>query len=362
MLGSDREFARDYAMISREYGIHLHDTRAYIRPEWKQDIRLAEDAQPQLVTLSNAGIPSFLTTMVDPQVFQVLLTPNKAATIFGEAKKGTWLDQTAMFPILERTGEVSTYGDFNNNGRAGLNINFPQRQSYLFQCIVEYGELEMERMGLARVSWAAGLQEAAATVLDKFMNFSYFFGVLGLQNYGLLNDPSLAPPLTPITKAAGGTQWINADHQVVATANEIYMDIQTLIAYLVENSGGLIGIEDDFVLAMSPASSVALTSTNQSGINVGDLLQKNFPNLRIETAVQYAQTSPQNPEGLEAGSMMQIICGRVEGQDTGYCSFTEKLRTHAVVRDLSSFKQKYTSGTWGCVIRQPFCIAAMVGI
>jgi len=360
----DQNFGRDYERLQRSHGINLHGAQAYLRDEWRGDdgYRLAMDAQPALVSTSNAGIPSFLTTIVDPQVFKVLTTPNKAADIFGEAKKGSWLDETAMFPMVERTGEVSSYGDYNNNGHAGANVSFPQRQAYLFQTVIEYGEREMERMGLARVSWASTLQEAAVTVLDKYLNVTYFFGVQGLQNYGLLNDPSLSAALTPMTKAAGGVAWVNASNQVVATANEIYQDVQTLVEQLVLQSNGLIEIEDEMTLAMSPGSSVALTSTNQYGINVGDLLQKNFPKIKVKTAVQYGKVTASNPQGVVAGNLMQLIATRVEGQDTGYCSFNEKLRTHPVIRDLSSFKQKQTSGTWGAIVRQPFAVAQMIGI
>ncbi len=65
---------------------------------------------------------------------------------------------------------------------------------------------------------------------------------------------------------------------------------------------------------------------------------------------------------MAAGNLIQLIATKVEGQDTGYCTFNEKLRTHAIVRDLSSFKQKHTSGTWGCIVRQPFAIAQMIGV
>ncbi|WP_152563237.1 hypothetical protein [Caballeronia zhejiangensis] len=107
-------------------------------------------------------------------------------------------------------------------------------------------------------------------------------------------------------------------------------------------------------LAMAPSSSVALTTTNIYNVNVSDMLKKNFPNLRVETAVQY-----QNPTG---GNLMQLIAEEIEGQKTGFCAFTEKLRAHGIVRDTSSFKQKKSQGTWGTVIFQPFAVASMLGV
>lgn len=342
-------------------GAVMPDVKSYIPDAWRRDYRLAMDAQPALQTDPNSAVPAMLTTMIDPQVYKVLFAPNRAAIIFGEVRKGSWLDQTAMFPVVEHTGEVSSYGDFANNGRAGANTNWPQRQSYLFQTIKEYGELELERAGLARINWVSEIDVAAATVLNKFSNLTYFFGVAGLQNYGALNDPNLSAALTPATKAFGNARWIT-NGVVTATANEVFTDIQSLFSQLVSQSAGLIEQDSAMTLAMSPGSEVALTATNNFNVNVSDLLKKNFPNIKIETAVQYGVTSTSNPNGIAAGNMVQLIAGAIEGQDSGYCAFNEKMRAHPIVRDLSSFKQKLTAGTWGSIIRQPIGIAQMVGV
>jgi hypothetical protein len=344
-------------------GIHLEGAMEYLKPEWRSDYRLAMDAQPALTTTSNAGIPAFLTTLIDPSIITVLFSPNKAAQIFGEVKKGSWLDQTALFPMVELTGEVSSYGDYNTNGRTGLNTDFPNRQAYLYQIIKEYGELEMERAGLARISWAAELDKASVTILNKFQNYTYFFGVAGLVNYGLLNDPFLSAALTPATKAAGGVTWF-VNNSPNATANEVYNDLVALYVQLVNQSAGLVELDQEgpMVLAMAPSVQVALTFTNQYGITVRKMLETSYPKIRFETAMQYGKISASNPQGIAAGNLVQLIAEGVGGQDTGYCAFNEKLRTHPIIRDLSSFKQKATQGTWGAVIRQPFAISQLIGV
>lgn len=353
-------FAADRSQLET-YGIMVPLVQSYVPDPFKRNFALAMDAQPALVTDPNTGVPAFLTTMIDPAVFKVLFAPNEFATIFGENRKGSWLDQTAMFPVVEHTGEVSSYGDFNENGRAGANTNWPQRQAYLFQTIIEYGELELERAGLGKINWVSELEGAAATVLDKFTNLTYAFGVQGLQNYGLLNDPGLSASLTPATKAYNGTKWIN-NGAIVATANEIYADIQALFLQLVTQTTGLVKANASMVLAMSPQSSVALTATNSFNVNVSDLLKKNYPNIRIETAVQYGVTSASNPQGIAAGNLVQLIVESVEGQDTGYCAFNEKMRAHPVIRAVSSFKKKVTGGSWGAIVRMPAAISSMVGV
>lgn len=345
-------------------GLHLEGAMEFLEPGWESNFGLAMDAQPGLVTSSNAGIPAFLTTIVDPQIIQILFAPLKAAKILKEVKKGTWLDQTALFPIVEHTGEVSSYGDFANNGRVGLNTDFPNRQAYLYQTIKEYGELELERAGLAKISWAAELDRAAIDILNRFQNFTYFFGVNGLLNYGLLNDPSLSASLTPATKAAGGVTWFTSGGSPNATANEVYNDIVAIYEQLVGQADGLLDIDNEtsLVLALGPKPSVAMKFTNAFGITVEDMLKKAFPKLRVETAVQYGVVSTSNTQGIAAGNLVQLIAEGVQGQDTAYCVFNEKLRTHPIIRDLSSFKQKATQGTFGTVIRMPFLIASMLGI
>ncbi|SAL55027.1 hypothetical protein AWB70_04692 [Caballeronia cordobensis] len=171
-----------------------------------------------------------------------------------------------------------------------------------------------------------------------------------------MNEPRLSPSLTPGAKvfnANASGPWIT-NGAVTATANEIYTDIQTLFNELVLQSGGLIEMDARMTLAMAPSLSVALTTTNIYNVNVTDMLKKNFPNLKIETAVQY-----QNATG---GNLLQLIAESIEGQKTGYCAFTEKMRAHGIVRETSSYKQKKSQGTWGTVIFQPFAIASMMGV
>lgn len=318
-----------------------------------QSLRMAHDgfacdAQPALVTVSNAGIPAFLTTYVDPKLIEVLISPMKAAEVVGsEVKKGDWTTQTAMFPVVESTGEVSSYGDYSNNGIVNANANFPQRQSYHYQVVTQWGELELERAGLAKIDWANQLNIASALTLNKFQNKTYFYGVEGLQLYGLLNDPGLNAPIVPTTKVAGGTLWANA------TALEVLADVSKLYKQLQSQVNGLIELDTPMTLAMSPASEVALTYTTQYNVNVQDMLKKNYPNLKVITAPEYATAS---------GELMQLFVETYEGQRTVDCVFTEKMRAHPIVVDMSSFKQKKSQGTFGSVVYRPAALSQMIGL
>jgi hypothetical protein len=338
------------AQAARTYGIHFHQAgqvQGFIPQNLAMDADLAMDALPALVTTTSSGIPAFLTNYVDPKLIEVLVSPNKAAQILGENQKGDWTTPTAFFPVVESAGEVSSYGDYSTNGEVTANTNWPQRQSYHYQTVTQWGERELDQMGKGRIDWASRLNIASAMIMNKFQNKTYFFGVAGLQNYGILNDPSLSTPLSPGSKAAGGFLWTNA------TANEIFADIEALVLQLITQSNGVIDMNSAMKLVMSPKRQVALTTTNQYNVNVFTLLKSNFPNMSIETAPEYTTTS---------GELVQLIVENVEGQDTGYCAFTEKMRAHAVERKTSSFLQKKSGGTWGAIILQPYAIAQMLGV
>ena len=164
----------------------------------------------------------------------------------------------------------------------------------------------------------------------------------------MLNDPALAAPITPIDDGSGNLQWDDKD------AEAIYNDIsQGLYKKLATQLKGQLERTDAMTLSMSPGVEVNLTKTNMYKVNVTDLLQKNFPNMRIETAVEYS---------TDAGEMVQLKLEKVDNKTTGYGAFTEKMRAHPVVTGLSSFKQKKSGGTWGAIIRYPLGFVGMLGV
>lgn len=300
---------------------------------------VAFDAQPQLVTQANAGIPAFLTNWVDPKVIEVLVSPMRAAEIYGEEKKGDWTTEDVYFETVESTGEVSSYGDFSANGNADYNLNFPQRQCYHYQTFTQWGERELAKAALAKVDAATRKNIASVLVLNKFQNASYFYGIAGLQIYGGLNDPTLYASI------ASTATW------ATTTPDVVYEDVRRLFTQVQLQSNGLIKRDMPMVLACSPETDAVLDKTNQYNVNVRDQIKKNFPNLRIETAVEFATTG---------GELVQLIVENLEGQETATCSFTEKMRAHAVVQDTSSWKQKKSQGTSGFVLFRSYLIGQMI--
>lgn len=357
---NNRDFRRIMAAYERD-GFFFPQAQAFIQPGWAEDKNLAMDAQPSLVTTASSGIPAFLTAIIDPSILKIMQAANNAAEIYPEVRKGNWTTESAIFPVVERGGSVTSYGDFAAGGNTTANANFETRQPYLFQTLCIWGELQLERAGLAQIGWATELQGAAVDVLGKFKNLTYFKGVAGLQNYGMQNDPGLPPAIAPAPKTNGGLSWLSGNAPN-ATANEIFQDIQTLVNQLISQSSGIIDTKSELILALSPSREGALTATNSFNVNVKALLKDNYPGLKIQNAIQYGAVTAQNPQGVAAGEMAQMIAPKAGGQDTGWVAFNENLRAHRVVPDLSSFKQKMTTGSFGFVGRQLFAIATMIGI
>lgn len=328
-------------------GIAFLDTAMYAQDAWMTNLGLAMDAQPQLVTTSSAGIPAFLTNMVDPQVVRVLTQPTRISQIIGETQKGSWTDLSMQFPIVENSGSIAAYGDYSNNGNTDVNANFVARQSYNFQTILRWGERHAAFMGLAAISEKAELDISAAQQFVKWLNRYGFFGVTGLTNYGLLNDPALIAPSTPAVKAAGGTSWTGA------TAQEIYTDVLTLFGQLLAQMGYNIDMATPMTLVLSPLKMVQLLKVSQFNVTARATIDAAFPNLTIISAPEYTTAG---------GELMQLILKTYDGVQTAYTAYNSKMRTHALVQDVSSWKQKVSAGTWGTIIRRPIAIAQMIGL
>lgn len=296
---------------------------------------------PQLVTTANAGIPSYLTTFVDPKVIDVLVAPMSAVELVGESKKGDWTTLDAVFIQAEPLTRTATYGDYSNDGTSSTNVNYPSRQSYFFQTWTRWGERELEMAGAGRIDLAAQLDYASALGLAKFLNASYLFGVSGLRNYGLTNDPRLPAPV------AGTVNWSTA------ASDAVYNDFVDMFKQLQAQSAGLIKQNDELRLGLPPSAIGDLNRVNSFGLSPAKLLKDAFPKLDIISVPEFDTAS---------GRLAQLWAPRVEGQQTATCAFTEKMRAHAVERYSSYFRQKKSAGTWGAVVFQPFAVSQKLGI
>lgn len=337
------KIAFDQARLAAEFGIHFMGRPGDKAPTLQaMDPDLgAYDAQSALVSTANAGILALFTTYVDPKQIMVLVAPVKGAMLYGERKYGDWVTDTAAFPVVERTGHTTAYGDFNEGGVSGFNVNWPERQSFHFQLFTRWGERELERAAKARIDWANGVNMGAALAMKKFENTSYLFGIAGLQNYGGVNDPSLPAAI------AATSSWFTATDPLV-----IYGDILRLVQQAVLQSQGILDADSKFKLGISPGNYMNWDKTNQYGLNVKDMVKKNF-NIDVVTVPEFSTIYTGGTE------FVQLIPDMVEGEKVVDCAFTEKMRAHAMITLDSSWRQKKSQGTWGTIFYQPAYVASM---
>jgi hypothetical protein len=324
---------------------------------------VAMDALPALTTEPNAGVPMQFVNIVDPRTFDILFAPLKVAELFGgEEQRGSWEMISAMFPTNEFVGETASYDDFAETGVSTANANWPQRENYIFETNITYGDLEVARGAVANYNVVINKQNAAAYILMRQLNYIYAFGVNGAQNYGSTNDPGLSASLTPALKAYGGTAW-SVSNVVKATPNEIFTDIQSTVGQVISQGSGNITTDSPMNFGIPASVGNAITAANSFGVNVKGLVKDAYPNLKFITGIQeYSAVSSTNPQGIAAGNLIQVVVPEVATQKTATPAYSDRMRTHRLIPATSSYRQKRSAGSWGTVIRQPFAIASMVGV
>ena len=309
---------------------------------------IAADAQIAPITTPNSGIPTFLTTWVSPRVIEVATARMAAAEIVGsEVIQGDWTDTSLEFPLVESTGKTAAYGDKNTNGRVGVNIAWPGRQTFSTQVMSEWGVRELDRAGKGKIDLANRISIASTSTLAQWLNKSYFYGISGLKIRGLLNDSDLPNAIVPLDKGSD-------DKWTAATAQQIFDDVMALYADLTTRNKGIINMDSEFTLALSNTREPQLGKTSAyMNFSVKDTLQRTFKNLTIVTAPQYT---------TDSGELLQLIAKNVNGEPTAECVFTHKRRAFPIVNFGTWYEQKLSSGTAGTVIYHPTYISSMLGI
>ena len=298
------------------------------------------------ITSPNVGVPAVFTAYVDPSVVEILTAPRNARLLFGETRKGDWTTSSAIFKAVEITGSTAPYTDYGNEPTADVNVVYPERDNYVFQTTIRYGEREAAVASRATIDLISEKQRSAAEVLDIDANKFYLRGVVGKRIYGLLNDPNLNADISPTTVGTA-TQWADK------TTIQIYDDVIKLFGELATNSAGRITIDSDPVLAAPSAVMVMLGKSTDYGKSVIDILKNYFTNISFVTLPELANVS---------GNSVLLAARTVDGAPVAELGYSEKMRSHQLIPELSSYKQKFSAGTYGAIVLRPFAIQIMSGV
>lgn len=319
--------------------------------DWLIKDRIAMDAA--LITTPNTTVPGFLLQYVTPEVVPILTAKEAARAIFKEKKVGDWTTANVQYPIEEMVGSTAPYSDYGDGASSDVNTEWQNREQYVFQTTITYGDREVDMAAQAKLDLVAQKQRAAAAAINIDSNRFYLLGVSGKRIYGLLNDPNLPAAVTPNTVQTAVT-W--ADKLALADGAgtlAVYNDILKLFGQLQTQTNGLINENTRMKLLVSPTRSVALNQSTNFNISVKTMLASNFPSMEIETVPQLSTAS---------GETIMLVVTELAGIDTGELYFGLKMRQGRLIPETSSFKQKFSASTYGFAMKYPAAFAVMTGV
>lgn len=332
----------------RRFGFNFSHAKGWLIPEKM----MAMDAA--LITQGNTTVPAALLQYISPEVIPVLTAKRAATAILDEKKVGDWTTPLVQFRTEEYTGSTGPYSDYGDGPSSGVNNEWNNREQYIFQTTITYGDLEVEMSAKAKIDLIAGKQRGAAEIIRTDANKFYLLGVAGKKIYGLLNDPNLPPAITP-NVVNGAIMWpdkLSMENDLGTRA--VYNDLLKLFGQLQSQSGALIDQNTALRLLISPERSVLLSMATNFNISATQMLKTNFPNLEIDIVPQLSSKT--------AGETMILMVKNFMGNATADLAFGEKMRQGRLIPDTSNFRQKYSASTYGTLLKMPFAYAVMTGI
>ena len=307
-----------------------------------------------LITTPNTTVPAQFLQYISPDVIPILTAKRAATAILDEKKVGDWTTALYQFRTEEYTGSTGPYSDYGDGPSSGVNNEWNNREQYVFQTTITYGDLEVDMSAQAKIDLIAGKQRGAAEIIRTDSNKFYLLGVAGKKIYGLLNEPNLPPAITP-NVVNGAITWpekLSIENDLGTRA--IYNDFLKLFGQLQTQAGGLIDQNTEMKLLISPGRSVQLAMATNFNVSAGEMIRTNFQNLSVETVPQLSSET--------GGDAMILMVKNYMGKDTAELAFGEKMRQGRLVADTSNFRQKFSASTYGAVLKMPFAYAIMSGI
>lgn len=288
-----------------------------------------------------------------PGFVHVVTAPRRIDELIGIATQGRWEDEEIVQGVLEYTGNSQPYGDETNIPLSSWNTNFERRTIVRFEEGMRVGRLEEARSAAVKIDSSSSKRNAASEALEIQRNKVGFFGFNNGLNrtYGFLNDPQL---LAYVNAPTG--DW------ATATYLQITADIRTALQGLRNQSDDRIDPKKDQI-TMAVASDVVdyLTVTSDFGNSVQEWIDKNYPNLRVESA----------PELNEANGGDNVAYYYAESTDSDYSTddrrtFVQvvptKFQSLGVEQRAKSYVEDYSNATAGSLCKRPWAVYRQTGL
>ena len=305
-----------------------------------------QDGGPAGITPSNVFMPAGILTKISADLVKVVTRKRTADEIIGNRKKlGMWEQNDVLVRNLEQLGETKPYTDKDNAPVVSLNPQFIYAGHYRFSVKAQPGDLESAQMALANISNEAEQYAAALETLAIEFNNTAFFGSNKADGaykvYGILNNPSLDAYKTASSTTAN------------TTFETFFKDVRDLIQDVISKARGHASSDSNITIGIANSRALNFSLVNQYGQTVEEVLKKTFHNLKIVNS----------PELDKAYNEQDVMICRFENPDvanvaeTAVLGFSEIALASPVVRYETYSSQKFSSGSFGCIVYKPYMIA-----
>lgn len=331
-----REMLVGHAMDANNTGIAPVSASMYSTP-----------SIPGLAQFLQAWLPGFVHTMT---------AARKIDDLIGISTAGAWEDEEVIQGQLEPVGLAMPYTDHGNIPMSSWNLNWERRTVVRFEKGMQVGRLEEARAARVRVNTSAEKRTAAALALDIQRNRVGFYGYNNGANrtYGFLNDPSL-PAYVAVAAGVGGSTWAQK------TMLEIVRDIRVALARLRTNSRDVIDPKKTQITLAVPTAAVDyMTQISDFGFSALDWLQRNYPNVRIESAPELDDAN--GGAGVFYLYADSVTDGSTDDNRTFVQVVPTKFLTLGVESRAKGYVEDYSNATAGVMVKRPYAIVRYTGI
>lgn len=345
-------------LYKEKYGIHFDGMHPIVCDSDAafSKAALAFDVDTYGYNQASQGVPAWYTLVNLNKVVAQLLIKRAYMQIGDPLQQGNFETNVMQYATSALSGQVEAYGDFASTTISDNNYNFPTRDVYRGQTVIQYGELEVATLSTAKIDAIGQKQYSAAMAIAIAQNKLFFFGNLNssaafiTQTFGLLNDPA-ANSATPATNGTGSSPlW--SDKAQRGASQDIANDvIVTAFNVMQSQMGGNIDLTDKFKLCVSTTASAYLNATNSFGLNATEIIKKTMPNVEFVFAPEYSTI----------GSFQLIAIDAIQ-ENMVKDLFTYKTRGHTLIPSMSGARQKWSFGSAGCGILNYAPVVTISGI
>ena len=317
--------------------------------------RSAMDAFTNTLTEANIMSPVQFLQYILPEPVRVVTADRAIDRLIGRRTVGQWRDDQIVTPVVEGTGNARPYGDTTTTPMANYNVNWEIRTIVRMEEGITVNTLEEERASAVKLNMAREKREAASNSLAIELNRIGFFGFNNGVNktYGFLNDPNL-PAATNVAAGAGGSTWASK------TYLEICADIRAAMAKLRVQSGNLIVPNETSMTLAVPASCYEyLTTVSEYGNSVMDWLNKTYPKIRVEAALEL-----DNSAGTALAPVNQffLFADSFNGHKVFVQNVVQTFRVLGMARYEKGYSEAYSNATAGVMLNMPIGVVRYTGI